>query len=73
MDNVMGPPVEGENFFGRENELRHVWELLKEGNNVLLLGPRRVGKTSMMRAVRATATSNGFIPVEMSQIGRAHV
>jgi uncharacterized protein len=41
-----GPPVEGEDFFGREKEFEYVWSRIKDGNNLIFPSPRRVGKTS---------------------------
>jgi len=46
MKNVIGPPVEGEDFFGREKEFEYVWNRIKDGNNLIFPSPRRVGKTS---------------------------
>lgn len=46
MKNVIGPPVEGEDFFGREKEFKYVWKRIKDGNNLIFPSPRRVGKTS---------------------------
>ena len=46
MKNVIGPPVEGEDFFGREKEFEYVWSRIKDGNNFIFPSPRRVGKTS---------------------------
>ena len=52
MECVAGPPVSGDNLFGRENELRHIWERLESGNHVLMTAPRRVGKTSLMMELK---------------------
>lgn len=49
MKNVAGPPVEGEDFWGRETELQMLVDLLQEGRSVLLVAQRRIGKTSLMR------------------------
>jgi uncharacterized protein len=46
MNNKVGPPVEGEDFFGREKEFEYVWSRIKDGNNLIFPSPRRVGKTS---------------------------
>ena len=40
----IGSPVAGEDFFGRNAELRKA-EMLIEDNNLMLAAPRRVGKT----------------------------
>ena len=50
MDNIAGPPVEGDNFFGRAADINTLRELL-EHHDLLLLGPRRIGKTSIARAL----------------------
>src|SRR5947207_129446 len=43
----VGPPVRGDNFYGREAFVNLVGERLKTGH-VLLAAPRRFGKTSVM-------------------------
>lgn len=43
----VGPPVRGEDFFGRDAFVELVSDKLK-GGNVLLAAPRRFGKTSVM-------------------------
>lgn len=62
---IAGSPVEGENFFGREGVLRHLWEVL-EGQDVLLLGPRRIGKTSVSRRLCEKAKKNGYQAFEIN-------
>ena len=47
MKNRTGKPVRGDDFFDRERELAEIWHLL-ERDNLLLLAPRRTGKTSLM-------------------------
>lgn len=37
-----------ENFHGRENETAQILGLLKNGQSVSLIGPRRIGKTSLL-------------------------
>ena len=48
MRNIIGQPVVGDDLYGREYELARVWELLGQGEHILMLAPRRVGKTSLM-------------------------
>jgi AAA+ ATPase superfamily predicted ATPase len=64
--NINGPPAEDDDFYGRERESAKIWKELEGGNNILLLGPRRVGKSSMLRHLKKTAPDHGFIPVEIS-------
>lgn len=59
MQNVTGQVVVDENFFDREAEIRRFWRGL-ETDNLLLLAPRRVGKTSVLRRMKSTAVVNGF-------------
>lgn len=40
-----------ERFWDRETEIPHFIELLEDGAHVLIMAPRRVGKTSLMREV----------------------
>ncbi|MGB0712309.1 MAG: AAA family ATPase [Gammaproteobacteria bacterium] len=59
MKNRVGSPVEGEDFFDRENEIASMWRAL-DGGNLLLLAPRRVGKTSLMKRLVHLAPGQGY-------------
>lgn len=48
MRNITGQAVVGDDLYGRGYELAALWERLEAGEHVLLLAPRRVGKTSLM-------------------------
>lgn len=65
MDNIAGSPVEGDNFFGRDDVARHLHEILNH-DDILLLGPRRIGKTSLARAVMALARKEGWQAIEIN-------
>lgn len=58
MHNLIGKPAEGEDFFDRVRETRRIWDRL-DTDNVLLLAPRRVGKTSLMLRLRDGAAERG--------------
>ena len=60
MHNLIGKPAKGEDFFDRERETRRLWDRL-DTDNVLLLAPRRVGKTSLMYRLRDRAEPEGFL------------
>ena len=45
-----GTPVQGEQFTGRERELEALVSRMRNGVNVVLLSPRRYGKTSLLLA-----------------------
>ena len=48
MRNITGPAVLGDDLYGRDYELGRLWEHLEQGEHILMLAPRRVGKTSLM-------------------------
>lgn len=50
IENVIGKPVSDQNFFGRDAELADL-QTTTEREHVLLLAPRRVGKTSLLHAL----------------------
>ncbi|MCK5176140.1 MAG: AAA family ATPase [Candidatus Aenigmarchaeota archaeon] len=43
-----GVPARGDDFFNREDALNDIWKVLEQ-SSILLIGPRRFGKTSVMR------------------------
>lgn len=45
---VTGVPVIGEELIGREEELKEIKHLLQTGQSVILIAPRRFGKTSLV-------------------------
>ncbi len=47
--NKVGPWVTGDEFFDRIAEVERLTQLLDENNNILLVAPRRIGKTSLVR------------------------
>ena len=63
--NKVGSPVTGDDFFGRVREQASCWECLR-GDHLLLLAPRRVGKTSLMLRLRDQAPVQGFEACYMS-------
>jgi hypothetical protein len=67
MHNVVGPPVRGDDFFDREAEQRQMWRSL-EDHHVLLLAPRRVGKTSLMYRLAEQARHHGYQAVYESAV-----
>lgn len=47
----VGNWVYGDRFWGRENEVDAISQLLRDGANIAMSAPRRIGKTSLMREV----------------------
>ena len=64
----IGQPVTGQDFFDRETEQRRLWESLSQGH-VLLLAPRRVGKTSLMLRLKETAADHDLEIAYLSVAG----
>jgi uncharacterized protein len=69
LNNVLGRPVIGGDFFDREQDLERLWRRLAQ-DNVLLLAPRRVGKTSLLHRVEHTAEHHGSRAVYVSVADR---
>jgi len=65
MDNIAGSPVEGKNFYGRAKVVAHLRDILAN-DDILLLGPRRIGKTSTARAVMAAVRKEGWRAIEIN-------
>lgn len=63
--NRVGRPVRGDDFFGREQEQGQCWEGL-DSDHLLLLAPRRVGKTSLMLRLKDDAVAQGYEAAYMS-------
>lgn len=63
--NRVGRPVRGDDFFGREQELSQCWESL-DSDHLLLLAPRRVGKTSLMLRLKDDAAAQKYEAAYMS-------
>jgi len=56
-------PLAPDELAGRGAEIQKLFELAEGGHNSLLLGPRRYGKTSLLRAVQAEAARQGWATV----------
>ncbi|MDR3515362.1 MAG: hypothetical protein P4M00_06065 [Azospirillaceae bacterium] len=48
IDIVPGGIVSGESFFGRKREIADLCDQIERGRHLLLVSPRRVGKTSLL-------------------------
>lgn len=58
VENIVGKPVLDHNFFGRDAELEDL-QAITEREHVLLLAPRRVGKTSLLHALAKRVDHDG--------------
>jgi hypothetical protein len=60
MKNIVGSIVENENFFGREKEIKRAWELLEDGNSLIIAAPRRIGKSSFAKKMKDKAETENW-------------
>ncbi len=58
----VGAPVTGEYFINRENEIKEILDALKK-ESVLIIAPRRFGKTSLMKEVLRRIGENGDVSI----------
>jgi hypothetical protein len=59
--NIVGNVPEPKELYGRKDLIEHLWRRL-EGNNILLLAPRRFGKTGVMNHV-LECPRDGWLPL----------
>ena len=59
--NIVGNVPEPEELYGRSDLIDHLWRQIR-GNNILLLAPRRFGKTGVMNHV-LNQPKEGYLPV----------
>ena len=60
ISNRIGPPVEGEDFYGREKEIRKAIKLLDSNHSLLLSAPRRIGKSSLAKRLIEVKKKDGW-------------
>ena len=60
ISNKIGPPVEGEDFYGREKEIRKANRLLDSNHSLLLSAPRRIGKSSLAKRLIEEKKQQGW-------------
>ena len=58
--NKVGPPVTGDDFYGRINELARAHELLDSNHSLVLSAPRRIGKSSFAKRLIEDKTRQGW-------------
>lgn len=66
INNIVGSPVEGLNFFGREKLVALAWTYIQQGNNLVFPAPRRVGKTSVGKRLITRADSKNWRTIEIN-------
>lgn len=68
-----GSPVAGDQFAGRHGELRSLLDRMRDGINVVLISPRRYGKTSLLNKAVERLEADGAAVVAVSAMGVADV
>ena len=69
----VGGPVPAEDLVGRETYIRRIGERLWDGNHVLLAGPRRIGKTSIILEVLRRLHRRGALTAYVDCLGATDV
>ena len=60
ISNKVGPPVTGEDFYGRIEELSHAHNYLDSNHSLVLSAPRRIGKSSFAKRLLEDKQSKGW-------------
>jgi len=55
--------------FDRTREAETLWRLFRDGRNVLMLAPRRIGKTVLLNHLKDTGAEHGFRAVVLDVEG----
>jgi len=58
---IIGQVARGENYFPRPNITDHIWDKLDSGSNLLLVAPRRVGKSSILNQLLDNPRKNYIV------------
>jgi hypothetical protein len=66
---VYEEPVGPGDIIGRDGELAVLLDRAADARNSRLEGPRRFGKTSLLRAMLAASAADGAIPIEVNFLG----
>jgi hypothetical protein len=66
---VYEEPVSPSDLVGRDEELAALLDRASGARNSRLEGPRRFGKTSLLRATLSAAADDGAIPIEVNFLG----
>lgn len=62
---IYGVAVEGNNFTDREKETKRLKQDFENGQNMILISPRRMGKTSLVRKVQGLVDTKSIVTVYM--------
>ena len=60
ISNKIGPPVTGDDFYGRKQELAQAHQLLDSHHSIVLSAPRRIGKSSFAKRLIEEKAAQGW-------------
>lgn len=66
-----GSPVTGDQFAGRHTEVHALVDRMRDGINVVVVSPRRYGKTSLLKRAAELAGEDGAAVVSVTAMGVA--
>jgi len=69
----LGGPVPASDLVGRESYIRRATARLADGNHILIAGPRRIGKTSVMLEILRRLRRKGFQTAYVDCMGATDV
>jgi len=69
----VGGPVPASDLVGRETYIRRLGERLSDGNHVLVAGPRRIGKTSIILEVLRRLKRRGALTAYVDCLGATDI
>lgn len=58
--------------FDRDQEAERLWQHFKRGRNVLMLAPRRMGKTVLLERLKEEGERQGFRAIVLDVEGYRH-
>ena len=71
--NQVGKPVIGNNLIGRNKELRLMKELLIAGQSIVIIAPRRMGKTSLMLELIRQLKVDGYFTCNIDVFSASNI
>lgn len=60
---IFGEPVDGINFIDRDPELKHLTDNFRKGINSIIISPRKLGKTSLIKKASSLVKKDGNIKI----------
>ncbi len=71
--NQVGKPVYGNNLIGREKEIRLIKELILAGQSIVIVAPRRMGKTSLMMELIRQLKEEGYFTCNIDVFSSSNI